>query len=62
MGERRGVYRVLVGKLEGKGPLWRPKYMWEDNNKTDLQEVRCGGGGVGIGSRWLGIGTGGWHL
>jgi hypothetical protein len=39
MGERRGVYMVLVGKPEGKRPLGRPKRKWEDNNKMDLQEV-----------------------
>jgi hypothetical protein len=39
MGERRGVYRVLVGKPEGKKPLERPRRRWEDNNKIDLQEV-----------------------
>jgi hypothetical protein len=43
MGERRGVYGVLVGKPEGKGPLGRPKRRWEDNIKMDLQEVECGG-------------------
>jgi hypothetical protein len=43
MGERRGVYRVLVGKPEGKRPLGRPRSKWEDNIKMDLQEVRCGG-------------------
>jgi len=43
MGERRGVYRVLLGKSEGKGPLGRPKRRWEDNIKMDLQEVGCGG-------------------
>ena len=43
MGERRGVYRVLVGKLEGKRPLGRPRRRWEDNIKMDLQEVGCGG-------------------
>jgi len=37
------VYRVLVGKPEGKRPLGRPKHRWEDNNKMDLQEVGCGG-------------------
>ena len=42
MGERRGVYRVLVGKPEGKRPLGRPRLRWEDNIKMDLQEVRCG--------------------
>ena len=43
MGENRGVYKVLVGKPEGKKPLGRPKSRWEDNIKMDLQEVRCGG-------------------
>jgi len=42
MGDRRGVYRVLVGKPEGKRPLGRPRRRWEDNIKMDLQEVRCG--------------------
>ena len=43
MGERRGLYRVLVGKPEGKRQLGRPRRRWEDNIKMDLQEVRCGG-------------------
>ena len=43
MGERKGVYRVLVGKPEGKRPLRRPRRRWEDNIKMDLQEVGCGG-------------------
>jgi hypothetical protein len=43
MGERRGVYRVLVGKPEGKRPLGRLMVRWEDNIKMDLQEVGCGG-------------------
>jgi hypothetical protein len=42
-GERRGVYRILVRKPEGKRPLWRPMLIWEDNIKMDLQEVGCGG-------------------
>jgi hypothetical protein len=42
MGERSGVYRVLVRKPEGKRPLGRPRYRWEDNIKMDLQEVECG--------------------
>jgi len=42
MGERRSVYRVLVGKPEGKRPRGRPRRRWEDNIKMDLQEVRCG--------------------
>ena len=39
MGERRGLYRVWVGKAEGKRPLGRPRGRWEDNIKVDLQEV-----------------------
>jgi hypothetical protein len=41
-GEVRGVYRVLVGKPEGKRPLGRPRRRWEDNIRMDLQEVGCG--------------------
>jgi hypothetical protein len=40
-GERRGAYRVLVGKLDGKRPLGRPRCRLEDNIKMDLQEVGC---------------------
>jgi hypothetical protein len=43
MDERRGVYRVLVGKPEGKRQLGRPRRRWEDNVKRDLQEVGFGG-------------------
>jgi hypothetical protein len=39
IGERRGVYRVLVGRRERKRPLGRPRCRWEDNIKMDLQEV-----------------------
>ena len=39
MRQGRGVYRVLVGKPEGKRPLGRPRRRWEDNIKMDLQEV-----------------------
>jgi len=42
MGEERGVYRVLVGKPEGKRPLGRPRRRWVDNVRMDLQEVGCG--------------------
>jgi len=42
MGERRGLYRVLLGKLEGKRKLARPRRRWEDNIKIDLHEVGCG--------------------
>jgi hypothetical protein len=39
MGDSRGVYRVLVGKSEGKRPLGKPRHRWENNIKMDLQEV-----------------------
>ena len=55
MRERRGIYSVLVGKREGKRPLGRPGCRWEDNIKTDLLEVGCGGW---TGWSWLRIGTG----
>jgi hypothetical protein len=42
-GDRRGVYRVLVGKHDGKRPLRRLRRRWEDNIKMDLQEMGCGG-------------------
>jgi hypothetical protein len=42
MGKERGVYRVLVGKPEGKRPLRRPRSRWEDNIRMDLQELGCG--------------------
>ena len=42
MGEERGVYRVLVGKPEGKRPLARPRRRWVDNIRMDLQEVERG--------------------
>jgi len=43
MGEGRGVYRVLVGKHEGKRPLGGHRRRWEDNIKMDLQQVKCEG-------------------
>jgi hypothetical protein len=39
MGEGRGVYRVLVGRPEGKRQLGRPRRRWKDNIKTDLREI-----------------------
>ena len=42
-GESRGVYRVLVGKLDGNRPLGRKRSRWENNVKMDLQKVVCGG-------------------
>jgi hypothetical protein len=59
MGERRGVYRILVEKPEGKRQLGRYRRRWEDNIKMDLQEVGCR---VGPGSIWLRIGTGDRYL
>jgi hypothetical protein len=59
MGERRGLYRALVGKLEERSLLGRPRRRWEDNIKMDLQEVRCGCMG------WIElaqVGAGGGHL
>jgi hypothetical protein len=41
IGERRGVYRVLVGKTEGNSPLGRPRGRWDDNIKIGLQKVGC---------------------
>jgi hypothetical protein len=43
MGEVRGVYRVLVGRPEGKRPLGRPRRRWEDNIKMDLREIGIDG-------------------
>ena len=59
MGEERGVYRVFVGKPEGKKPLGRPRCRWVDNIRTDLQEM---GWGIWTGLGWPGIGTGGGRL
>jgi len=42
MGERRGIYRVLVERPEGRRPFGRPRHKWEDNIKMALQEVGCG--------------------
>jgi len=49
-GERRGVYRILVGKPEGKRPLWEPRCRWEININKDLQAMGCGG------TDWIGLG------
>jgi hypothetical protein len=43
MGERRGVYRVLVGRPKGKRPLGRPRHRWENNIKMDLREIGVDG-------------------
>jgi hypothetical protein len=47
IGEGRNVYRVLVGKPEGKRLLERPRHRWEDGIKMDLREIWVGGGGLG---------------
>jgi hypothetical protein len=54
MEERRGTYRVLVGKPRGSRPLGRPRLRWEDNIKIDLREV---GRGAWTALIWLKIGT-----
>ena len=46
MEESRGVYRILVGRPEGKRPFWRPKRRWEDNIKMYLQKFRTWGYGM----------------
>jgi hypothetical protein len=56
IGEERKVYKVSVGKPEGKRPLGRPRRRWEDGNGVDLGEI---GWGVWSGFAWLRIGTGG---
>jgi hypothetical protein len=56
MGEKRKVYKVLVGKPEGKRPLGKPRRRWEDGIIMDLREI---GIGVWIGFNWLRTGTGG---
>jgi hypothetical protein len=43
MGEERKVYKVLVGKPEGKRPLGRPRHRWEDDIRMDLREIGLGG-------------------
>jgi hypothetical protein len=57
MGEGRKVYRVLVGKPEGKRPLERPRHRWEDGIKMDLRKTGWGVGWSGF--TWLRIGTAG---
>ena len=42
MGEEKGVYRILLGKPEGRRPMGRPRRRWVDNIRMDLQEVECG--------------------
>jgi hypothetical protein len=49
MGEKKGVYSVLVGRPEGKRPLGTPRCRWEDNIKMDLREI-----GI-VGANWIGL-------
>jgi len=60
IGDERGVYRVLMGKPEGRRPLGRPRRRWVDNIRMDLQEVGCVGAWTGLG--WPRIETGGGRL
>jgi hypothetical protein len=57
--ERRGTYRVLVGKHRGKRPLEGPTPLWEDDNRMDLKEI-CYGSWTGF--SWLRIKTSTWML
>jgi hypothetical protein len=59
MGEGRGIYRVLEGRPNDKGPLGRPRHRREDNIKINLEKV---GWGMWTGLIWLRIGAGGVHL
>jgi len=52
MGEESGVYSVLLGKLEGKRPLGRPRRRWVDNIRMDFQEVGC------VFMDWIGLAQG----
>ena len=56
MGERRGVYKALVGKPEGKRPLGRPRCRWEDNITMVLRELGCGS------VDWMELAQDGGHL
>jgi hypothetical protein len=59
MGEIRNVYKILVGKDEGRRPVGRHRHRWEANIKMDLREIRFV---VPIGFMWIWIGTGDWLL
>jgi hypothetical protein len=56
-GERKGVYKVLVGKAERKKPLGRPRHRWEDNITMNIQD-----GGLRSGLIWIRTGAGGANL
>jgi hypothetical protein len=59
MADRRGAYKVLVGKPEGKRLMGRPRHRWEDNIKMDLQKWD---GKAWTAVLWLPTGTVGWRL
>jgi hypothetical protein len=59
MGERRGVYRFLVGKPEGQRPIGRPRPRWEENIKLIFRKWDVG---IWTGLIWLRVGTGGGNL
>ena len=59
MGEKGNLFRALVGKPEGKGPLGRPRRRWNDNIILDFQDGKWG---IWTGLIWLRIGTGGGHF
>jgi hypothetical protein len=59
-GVGRGAYRILVRRPEGKRPLGRPRFRWDDNdNKWNVKKHERGGGGAWTGLIWLRMGTGG---
>jgi len=62
MWERRGAYRILVGRSDRRRLLGRPRCRWGDNIKMDHQEVGWRGGETWTGLSWLRIGTGGGYL
>jgi hypothetical protein len=65
LGERRGAYRALVGKPEGRRPLERSRRRWEDNIKVDLREVGWGIDWVDLAQdrdRWRALGNAVMHL
>jgi hypothetical protein len=60
MGEERKVYKVLVGKYEGRRPLGRPRRRWDDGIRMDLREIGWGGGWIQLAQdrdRWRAVGS-----
>jgi hypothetical protein len=62
MGEGRGVYRVLVGRPEGKRPLGRPRRRWEGNIKLDLREIMGGTIAAGLFALFIGYNVKPWNV